>query len=340
MIGSESPSLQANEMSGLSSGLRGVRASLAALLVTVMVSTALVWYASDGLPVVEAAPNAAVFEPMSGATSFGPAAFGRVVADGNGVFLAVQRVQLPLGQFIGVRRSDDGGLTWATRGLFKGTNGGGTRPWISVSGARVAVGFIGGWCDPTTPGVCGEAPFLVTSTDGGGSWARPRRLDRQAFEIRVAQDGDRTWVAWERSGNVELRGTRDGGATMFATRSMAAEGGPELAAAGGLAVVAYRGIVDRLTRAPLALVAVGDVVAGAASPLGDPFGDEEVLPLGVGVAEGRMHVLTRRWLKAGPDPKLAFIDVMTATPAGAFTTVHVTSPNFFMPSTRAVACNL
>lgn len=323
MIGSESPSLQANEMSGLSSGLRGVRASLAALLVTVMVSTALVWYASDGLPVVEAAPNAAVFEPMSGATSFGPAAFGRVVADGNGVFLAVQRVQLPLGQFIGVRRSDDGGLTWATRGLFKGTNGGGTRPWISVSGARVAVGFIGGWCDPTTPGVCGEAPFLVTSTDGGGSWARPRRLDRQAFEIRVAQDGDRTWVAWERSGNVELRGTRDGGATMFATRSMAAEGGPELAAAGGLAVVAYRGIVDRLTRAPLALVAVGDVVAGAASPLGDPFGDEEVLPLGVGVAEGRMHVLTRRWLKAGPDPKLAFIDVMTATPAGAFTTVHV-----------------
>ena len=214
---------------------------------------------------MDAAPGAAVFEPIDGAVSFGPAAFGRVVADGNGTFLAVQRVQLPIGQFIGVRRSADGGRTWATRGLFEGTNGGATKPWISVSGSRVAVGFIGSWCDPSTPGDCGEAPFLVTSTDGGNTWGSPRRLDRQAFEIRVAQDGDRTWVAWERSGTVELRGTRDGGATLFATRSVAAEGVPELAAAGGLAVVAYRGIVDRLVRAPLALVAVGDAVSPVAT---------------------------------------------------------------------------
>jgi hypothetical protein len=302
-------------------GLRNVRGVFCAIALTSLVAASLVWSVGDQSTVAEAAPGAAVFEPMDGAVSFGPAAFGRVVADGNGTFLAVQRVQLPIGQFIGVRRSDDGGLTWATKGLFTGSNGGGTRPWISVSGPRVAVGFIGSWCDPSTPGVCGEAPFLVTSPDSGSSWGSPRRLDTQAFEIRVAQDGDRTWVAWERSGSVELRGTRDGGTTMFATRSMPAEGAPELAASGGLAVVAYRGIVDRLTRAPLALVAVGDAVSSTAAPLGDPLGDEEVWPLAVGVADGRLHVLTRRSSKTGTDPTL--IDVMTATSAGAFTTVNV-----------------
>ena len=40
----------------------------------------------------------------------------------------------------------------------------------------------------------------------------------------------------------------------------------ELAAAAGLAVLAYRGIVDRLRRAPLALVARDDVLATIASP--------------------------------------------------------------------------
>ncbi|MEO6125470.1 MAG: hypothetical protein ABIR32_17370 [Ilumatobacteraceae bacterium] len=262
----------------------------------------------------------AVFEPLGDATSFGPAAFGLVVADGNGTFLATQRVQLPVGQFIGVRRSTDGGRTWQTTGLFRGVTGGATRPWISVSGSRVAIGFVGGWCDPTTAPECGEAPYLVTSTNNGVSWNAPRRLDRQAFDIRVAQDGDRTWVSWERSGHVELRGTRDGGETVFASWSAAAEG-VELAAADGLAVLAYRGIVDPLTRAPLALVARGDVVASTASPLADPAGDDEVLPLAVGVADGKMHVLTRRYSRTEPGAP-QFIDVLTASSAGAFDTVH------------------
>ncbi|HEY3484369.1 MAG TPA: hypothetical protein VGK49_03245, partial [Ilumatobacteraceae bacterium] len=296
---------------------------LVALSMTLIGGTALVWSVRDRSTVVEAAPGAAVFEPIDGAVSFGPAAFGRVVADGNGTFFAAQRVQLPIGQFVGVRRSDDGGRTWVTKAIFSGTNGGATKPWISVSGPRVAVGFIGGWCDPSTPGVCGEAPYLAASTDGGSSWGGgPRRLDRHAFEVRVAQDGARTWVAWERAGNVELRGTRDGGTTMFATRSVPADGAPELAASGGLAVVAYRGIVDRLTRAPLALVAVGDAVSSAASPLGDPFGDEEVWPLAAGVADGRVHVLTRRSPRSATDQP-TFIDVMTATSSGAFSTVNV-----------------
>ncbi len=292
-----------------------------ALLLTALCGVAVPSSISRGPTALAQDSVPAVFEPMAGATSFGPAAFGRVVADGDGTFLAAQRVQLPAGQFIGVRYSVDGGRTWVTSGLFAGSGGAATRPWISVSGSRVAVGFIGGWCDPATPGVCGGAPYLVTSSDSGRTWGSARRLDRQAFEIRVAQDGARTWVAWERSGNVELRGTRDGGTTMFASRSMPAEGVVELAAADGTAVLAYRGIVDRLTRAPLALVARGDVLATSASPLGDPFGDEDVVPLAVGVADGSMHVLVRRSLRAGGAPD--FIDVMTATSAGAFTTVNI-----------------
>ena len=109
---------------------------------------------------------------------------------------------------------------------------------------------------------------------------------------------------------------------MFATRSVPADGAPELAASGGLAVVAYRGIVDRLTRAPLALVAVGDAVSSAASPLGDPFGDEEVWPRAAGVADGREHVLPRRSPRSATDQP-TFIDVMTATSSGAFSTVNV-----------------
>lgn len=300
-----------------------IRGLVTALLLAALCGVAVPSSISRGTTALaQSATDAAVFEPMDGATSFGPAAFGRVVTDGNGTFLAAQRVQLPGGQFIGVRRSVDGGRTWVTVGMFAGSRGAATQPWISVSASRVAVGFIGGWCDPATPGACGGAPYLVTSSDSGRTWGSARRLDRQAFEIRVAQDGARTWVAWERSGNVELRGTRDGGTTMFATRSMPAEGVVELAAADGLAVLAYRGIVDRQTRAPLALVARGDVLATSASPLGDPFGDEDVVPLAVGVADGRLHVLVRRSLRTGGGAP-AFIDVMTATSTGAFTTVNV-----------------
>ncbi len=291
------------------------------MIVTLVLSATIVWSVGDRTLVVEAAQDAAVFEPIDGATSFGPGAFGRVVADGNGAFLTARRVQLPIGQFIAVRRSLDGGLNWVTTGLFTGTDGGGTKPWISVSGGRVAVGYIGRWCDGSAPGDCGEAPYLVTSSNGGTSWTAPSRLDRQAFEIQVAQDGARTWVAWERSGTVELRGTRDGGTSMFASRSMTAEGPVSLAASGGLAVVAYRAIVDRLTRTPLALVARGDVIATTASPLADPASDDQVWPIAVGVADGHMHVLARRTLAA--DPRPSFIDVMSATSAGAFSTVNV-----------------
>ena len=137
-----------------------VRGLVIALLLTALCGVAIPPSFSGG-PTAVAQDSAvpAVFEPMDGATSFGPAAFGRVVTDGDGTFLATQRVQLPVGQFIGVRRSVDGGRNWATVGMFAGSVGAATQPWISVSGSRVAVGFIGGWCDPATPGCAVERPI-------------------------------------------------------------------------------------------------------------------------------------------------------------------------------------
>jgi hypothetical protein len=302
---------------------RCVRFTAAVVTVLVAIVALAVVVASPNPSSVASAADAAEFDPMEGSTSFGPAAFGRVVTNGAGAFLMAQRVQLPIGQYIAVRRSGDGGRSWVTRGFFSGEGGGGTRPWISMSGDNVAVGYIGAWCgDPTTPGVCGEAPYLVTSTDAGVTWGSPRRLDRQAFDIQVAQDGARTWVTWDSTNGVQLRGTRDGGASMFASRSLASHGSQHLAAAEGLAVLAFSGAVDRLTSTPLALVARGDVVSTIASPLEDSASPDLVTPWGAAVADGRLHVLVRRIVQTGPYPRPTSYEVMTAASDGVFSTVH------------------
>lgn len=276
----------------------------------------------ESKPSVAASP--AQFDPLANATSVGPAAFGQVVTDGDGTFLSVHRLELPGGQYIGVRRSTDGGRTWTTVALLDGTNGAATRPVIALSGSYASVAYLGGWCLPASPTSCSEAPYLTVSSDRGASWSEPRRLDQQALRVRVAQDGTRTWVAWERypsgGATVEVRGTRDGAATWFVTRSLPGRG-VELAADGGRAVVAYTADANG-TPSAMALVARGDQLATTAAPLADPFGDAIVRPIGAAVADGRIHVM------ASSQPVGTFstfkrsIDVYTAGDDGVFDTVH------------------
>ena len=94
-------------------------------------------------------------------------------------------------QVIVHRRSQDGGRTWRIVQLLEGDNGGATRPTIAAHGDDVAIGFIGSWCDPATPGVCSEAPYLATSISSGLQWTAPKRLADQAFDVKVAVDQGR-----------------------------------------------------------------------------------------------------------------------------------------------------
>ena len=299
------------------------RRALSRLLATTVVIAALATSLSitGSRDSSDALAAGADFAPLANATSVGPAAFGQVVTDGEGNFLSVHRLALPLGQYIGVKRSMDGGRTWTTTALFDSSSGGVTRPVIDLSGDRAAVAYIGSWCDPAAPSLCYEAPYLATSNDGGASWTGPRRLDRQAFGLRVAQDGARTWVAWERGGTVELRGTRDGGNSWFASRSIVGRG-VELAAGGGVAVLAHEATVDASTRAPQALIARGDVICDLAEPLADPFGDVVVRPIGAAIADGQIHVLTRSLPQGTFTVINRTIDVRTAGPDGVFDNVH------------------
>ncbi|HZI44723.1 MAG TPA: hypothetical protein VFD53_05860, partial [Ilumatobacter sp.] len=156
----------------------------------------------------------AVFDPIPSTRLGGQSVYGRVVTDGAGTFHSVVRED-GLNQQIVYRRSTDGGETWTIAGRFAGDSGGATRPWIAVDGAHVAIVFIGLWCEPAHPDICHEVPYLTTSENAGARWLSPLRLDTHAFGVQVAVDDDRVWVAWDRVGGAQLRGTRDEGVSWF-----------------------------------------------------------------------------------------------------------------------------
>ncbi len=267
--------------SGVRAFLRG--ALLIALLLSV-VAAVLVWVPIERMP-AQAMPGAGFAPVMS--TPFGAvSAYPAVVASGDGVYHSVVRED-GLVQRIVYRQSRDGGRTWVVAKRFNGEAVGVTRPSIAVSGSRVAIAFIGSWCE--SAGLCSDAPFLVSSTDGGGTWLGPVRLDRQAFDVRVAVDGNRTWVTWDRGGSVEVRGTSDGASTYFATKSFTGAN-PFVAAADGRAVVAWT--TGAGAGSPRAVVAVNGVVGaeqnlgGAETTLGSWSGP-------VAAADGRVHVLLK-----------------------------------------------
>lgn len=267
-----------------------------------------------------AVDGAAVFDPLASAQSQGPAVYGHVATDGEGNFYAVHRVATPLGQYIAVRKSVDAGRSWVTVQMLQGTAGGGTRPQLSVWESHVAVSYIGAWCDPTSPSVCGEAPYLAVSDNGGASWSGPRRLDRQAFDVHVAQDSDRTWVAWERGGSMELRMTTDGGATWAITRSIDSAVTGRLAAGDGAAVFTYfvNPVSPGGNPSTWALVADLDDLATTATPV-DPGLDWEVAyPIAAAAAGGRVHVVTRTSMKNTTDPSQRIVQVHSADTDGFF----------------------
>lgn len=171
----------------------------------------------------------ATFDPVP-STQFGdPSVYGMVVTDGQGTFHSVVREDSPQ-QTVVHRRSRDGGATWQVLGRWAGDAGGAQRPWIAVDGRSVIVGFVGSF--DVGNGTYSEAPYIVTSTDAGESWTAPRRLGSQAFEVRVAVDANRFWVAWQTTGRMHLRGYLTNGTT-FVSTSYAASGAPHLVAADG-----------------------------------------------------------------------------------------------------------
>lgn len=278
-----------------------------AALAAVLVGASTLAYSAWSAAPASALPG--YFDPVP-SQSLGPgsSAFGQVVASGDGTFHAVSRVDFAGAQLIAYRRSNNGGRTWTIGQYLQGADGGATRPSIAAHGDDVAIGFIGLWCESAPASVCNEAPFLTTSRDRGQTWTPPRRLAKQAFEIRVAVDRGRTWVAWEAS-TVEVRGTVDGGQTYFASRSVQGRG-PRLAARDGVMVVALEGISSpRGPVVPIAAVADGEVLGPFVPLSGDPvlFGSWDTA---VAAADGRVHVLLQdpaSFDPAAPPPRLLVV---------------------------------
>jgi hypothetical protein len=280
-------------------GGRGAAGSRRVLLAIAAVVVGAGSLAVAGITPDVAGAAVASFDPAA-STALGPSsAFGQVVAGGGGRFHAIARTDFLGAQRIAYRRSVDGGRTWVVGRYFEGQNGGATRPWIAAHGDDVAIGFIGSWCDPAPPGLCGEAPYLTTSIDGGNTWTPVKRLARQAFEIRVAVDRGRVWVAWEEGSGVQLRGTVDGAQTWFASRVTQGRR-PQIAARDGVMVLALEGINSpRGPVVPIATVADGETVGPYVPLSGDPitFGGWDSV---VAAADGRVHVLLRD--PDDPDP--------------------------------------
>ena len=274
-------------------------------------------------PPAKATDHQAVFDPLPNAQSQGPAVYGHVATDGDGIFYAVHRTATPVGQFIAVRKSLDGGRSWVTVQMLQGSAGGGTRPQLAVWDSFVAVAFVGAWCDPQSPSSCSEAPYLAVSENGGASWSGPRRLDQQAFDVYVAQDSDRTWVAWERGGSMELRMTTDGGATWAVERRIDRAVTGQLAASDGAAVFTYFVNASGPDDNPStwALVADLDTLATTATPIDPGPGWEVAYPLAAAAAGGRVHVVTRTGLKNTTDPAQQIVQVHSADADGSFADV-------------------
>lgn len=277
------------------------------------------------LPFVALSPattaTAAPFDPIASSVLGQPAASARTVADSQGTFHAV--VDVGQGVEVIYQRSANGGKVWAPAARFRGEAGGAGQAVIAADGSRLAIGYLGLWCDPAAPNASclREVPYLVTSLDGGRSWGSPVRLANVfTSDIQVAVDDDRVWVAFT-SGKVELRGTTDGGRTFFASRSLPAYYGASLAAADQVMVLAYNGLDASL----------GPVVPRAVVADGRTLGPTQDLPAGhalggwqssAAAAEGRVHVLLRNSTTRQPA-------VVTADHTGAFAApVPVGAPGY------------
>lgn len=229
----------------------------------------------------------ATFDPRPGSVTFGaPSAFPSVVASGDGSYHAVARTD-GVGQYIQHRVSENAGLSWQTTALLGPPDGGATRPRVAADGDTVAITFIGGYC--TSPTVCGEAPYLAVSRDGGRRFNGPIRLSPQAFDaaVGVSSSGS-VWLAWETTGGIEIRGTADGGATFPVSRSIVGNfHAPDVSAAGSTAVIAWNSFAG-----PRAVIARGGVV-GPVQSVGE---QGSFLPWRGGTAveaRGAAHVLVQ-----------------------------------------------
>ncbi len=180
----------------------------------------------------------ASFHPRPGSVAFGtPSAYPSVVAAGDGSYHAVARVD-GFGQHIQHRVSENAGISWHTTVTLRSPDGGATRPRVAADGDVVAITFIGGYC--SAPNICGTAPFLAVSEDGGYKFNGPVRLGTDAFDVAVGVSGDAVWVAWERGSSIEVRATEDAGRTFPVARTVAVAGyGPDVSAAGRTVVIAW-----------------------------------------------------------------------------------------------------
>lgn len=232
-------------------------------------------------PVPAAPPASGTFTRVD-ATALGgeQSVFAEVVSDGRGVYHSVVRDESAIGQFIRYQRSSNGGRSWVLGGMFKGPNGGATKPHVAVDGDHVSIAFIGSRCETFVS--CTEVPMLVASHNSGGSWTSPQVLSPNfAGDIDVTQEGPRAWVAWERGGISSLRATSDGGGT-FSTSAELSGDAPQLSAGGDLVTVSTRswagsGFATLMALARNGLVGPQRQVAG--------------LPYGTATADGHGHTV-------------------------------------------------
>ena len=150
-----------------------------------------------------AAAVTAVFDPIPSNRLGGQSVYGRVVTDGAGTFHSVVREDVQNQQIV-YRRSVDGGETWTVAGRFAGDSGRATRPWIAVDGDRMAIVFIGLWCEPAHPDICHEVPYLTTSDNAGARWLTPlpgstRRRSACKWRSTTTASGSRG-TAWAAGG--------------------------------------------------------------------------------------------------------------------------------------------
>jgi hypothetical protein len=162
-------------------------------LTAVVAATALCASLVALLPTPRAAAAGTTFDPLPTATAVEAGVYSSVVADGAGTFHSVMRQDSPV-QSIVYRRSTDGGRSWLQYGRWEGEAGGATDPVIAVSGTRVVIMFLGGFCQGS---LCGRAPYLVGSIDAGASFGAPVRMASNASAVAVGIAGERTWVAWQ-----------------------------------------------------------------------------------------------------------------------------------------------